>query len=117
MFNEKFSAFKVVDILPLIFSLLIILAFIMIAIAFGAMDKLFVTADVKINKFGNFTQTNWERLYFNEKKNIENPICFSSVHGLSLLKIMSLAFASLMKNQKLQLIIMKEHFLKRVSKK
>ena len=32
--------------------------------------------------------------YFSEIKNIENPICFTEIHGLNILKIISLSYAS-----------------------
>ena len=62
------------------------------------MDEVFVNAEEKINKEFDFRDTNWNREYFSEIKNIENAICFTNVHGLSLLKITSLAFATYMKD-------------------
>ena len=96
LFNEKFSAFKVLDSLPLIVSLIILIFFILTIIIFNLGDSHFITAEEKISQMGEFKVTNWKREYFSEIKNIENAICFTDIHGLSLLKISSLAYASYM---------------------
>ena len=95
-FNEKYSAFKVLDSLPLIFSIILLLILLFTIIIFHVMDPLFVNAEKKINQELEFKDTNWNREYFSEIKNIENAICFTNIHGLSLLKITSLAFATYM---------------------
>ena len=96
LFNEKFSAFKVLDSLPLIVSLIIIIFFILTIIVFNFGDSHFYTTEEKISEMGEFKVTDWKREHFSEIKNIENAICFTDIHGLSLLKISSLAFASYM---------------------
>ena len=93
IFNEKFGAFKIIDSLPLILTLLLFVVLLSSFIIFNLKDPLFMSAEEKINKFSIFKETDWKREYFSENKNIENVICFTSVHGLSLFKIVSLAFA------------------------
>ena len=98
-FNEKFGAFKVLDSLPLIVSILIIIVLIFIVIIFGIADSFFITAEERINENLKFKITNWERENFSDKSNnIEHAICFTDVYGLSILKIVSLAYASYMKD-------------------
>ena len=94
MFNDKFGAFKVLDSLPLILSISVWVIFIGTIIIFAAHDQFFTSADEKINIERNFTSTDWPREYFSEIKNIENPICFTEIYGLSILKIISLSFAA-----------------------
>ena len=94
IFNDKFGAFKVLDSLPLILSISVWIIFIGIALIFGINDPFFVSALERINQEGYFTQTDWPREYFSESKNIENPICFTEIHGLSILKIISLSYAA-----------------------
>ena len=94
IFNEKFGAFKVLDALPLILSISIWVIYIGTILIFAIHDPFFVTAEERINIERNFTLTNWPREYFSEIKNIENPICFTEVHGLSILKLISLSYAA-----------------------
>ena len=94
IFNEKFGAFKFLDSLPLIFSIGMWVVFIATVLIFEIHGTFFKSAYDKINKEGTFTLTNWPREYFTDNKNIENPICFTEVHGLSLLKIIGLTFAT-----------------------
>ena len=94
IFNEKFGAFKVLDALPLILSISIWVIYIGTILIFAIHDPFFVTAEERINVERNFTLTNWPREYFSEIKNIENPICFTEVHGLSILKLISLSYAA-----------------------
>ena len=96
LFNEKFSAFKVLDILPLVISIFLWLFFLMTIITFDYNEAHFYCAKDKINQKGEFKLTNWKRELFSEKNNIENTMCFTNVNGLSLLKIASLAFAAYM---------------------
>ena len=63
VFNVKFSAFKVLDSLPLILSITIWVVFIGIILIFALHDSFFVTADEKINQQRNFTKTDWPREY------------------------------------------------------
>ena len=92
-FNDKFSAFKVLDTIPLVLSILLLIILLCSVIIFSLLDPIFTSAHKKLNKRNEFIETDWKQESFNEKKNIENAICFSSVHGLSLFKISSLAFA------------------------
>ena len=94
LFNKKFAAFKVLDSLPLILSIIIWLVFIITHLIFSIHASFFITAEDKINQERNFTLTDWPREYFSEIKNIENPICFTEIHGLNILKIISLSYAS-----------------------
>jgi len=96
LFNEKFSAFKVLDILPLVVSIFLWLFFLMTIITFHKNESHFYCAKDKIHQKGEFKLTDWEREFFSEKNNIENAICFTDINGLSLLKISSLAFAAYM---------------------
>ena len=48
----------------------------------------------KIEEKGNFIEGNWTKEIFNDENNFENIICNSSIYGLNLLKIGSLALAS-----------------------
>ena len=96
IFNDKFGAFKVLDALPLIFSIGIWVVFIATILIFAIHGTFFVSAYEKINQEGEFKVTNWPREYFSEIKNIENPICFTEIHGLSILKIIALSFATYM---------------------
>ena len=93
IFNEKFGAFKVLDSLPLILALLLLIVLLGSIIVFSLMDPLFMSAKEKINGKSIFKVTDWKREYFSENRNIENVICFTSIHGLSIFKIVSLAFA------------------------
>ena len=111
-FNEKFGAFKVLDLLPLITSLIIIFFFIFFVLHFKLNGNNFMSVKSEINRKRKFNETNWQREYFSENKNIENPICFTNVHGLSLLKISSLAFASYMKDIRNVTKIYKKSFFK-----
>jgi hypothetical protein len=79
--------------LPLILSLLLLIVLLGSVIVFSLLDPFFTSAHKKLNKKHEFKETNWKREFFAEEKNIENAICFSNVHGLSLFKISSLAFA------------------------
>ena len=96
IFNEKFSAFKVLDSLPLIISLFIWVGLILTIINISSKKSFESTIEEKINRKSKFKFTNWKRDYFAEIKNIENSICFTNIHGLSLFKITSLAFAPYM---------------------
>ena len=112
IFNDKFAAFKVLDSLPLIFSITIWVVFIGIIIIFAASDTFFSTADEKVNQQRNFTITDWPREYFSETKNIENPICFTDVHGLSMLKIISLSYAAYIKDPENTILYLKDSLFK-----
>ena len=112
IFNDKFAAFKVLDSLPLIFSITIWVVFIGIIIIFAASDTFFSTADEKVNQQRNFTITDWPREYFSETKNIENPICFTDVHGLSVLKIISLSYAAYIKDPENTILYLKDSIFK-----
>ena len=96
VFNEKYAAFKVLDTLPLIISIIFWIILIFTIIIFNLSDSFFINAQEKINQEREFKETNWPREYFSEIKNIENAICFTDIHGLSILKITSLAFAAYM---------------------
>ena len=98
IFNEKYSAFKVLDTLPLILSIIFWLVLLITIIIFGIADSFFINAEERINYERDFQETNWAREYFSEIKNIENAICFTNIHGLSILKITSLAFAAYMRD-------------------
>ena len=97
-FNEKFSAFKVLDTIPLILSILLLIILLFTIIFFSLMDSFFVNTEEKINQERKFMQTNWKQEYFSEINNIENAICFTNIYGLSLFKISSLAFAAYMRD-------------------
>ena len=98
LFNEKYNYFKVLDSIPLIFSFLILIVFIFMIISFSRNGSNFETTEDKINQKSEFKVTNWEKGFFEEKKNIESAICFTKIHGLSLLQISSLAYTSYMKD-------------------
>ena len=97
-FNEKYSAFKVLDSIPLILSIILLLVLLITIIIFHLHDSFFINAEEKINQEREFQETNWKREYFSEIRNIENAICFTNIHGLSILKITSLAYAAYMKD-------------------
>ena len=94
LFNEKFAAFKVLDILPLVISIILWIFFLITSIVFN--QSSFMNTEEKINQEGKFKVTNWQKEYFTEEENIENAICFTSIHGLSLFKISALAYAPYM---------------------
>ena len=94
LFNDKFGAFKILDALPLILSIAVWIIFLGTILIFAIHDPFFVTAEERINYERNFTVTNWPRDYFSEIKNIENPICFTEIHGLSILKIIAMSYAA-----------------------
>ena len=94
IFNERYSAFKVSDSLPLIISLFIWVGLITTIVNISSKRIFETSIEEKINRRSQFRLTNWKRDYFAEIKNIENSICFTDIHGLSLFKITSLAFAS-----------------------
>ena len=98
LFNEKYSSFKVLDLIPIILSFIIFIAFISMIISFNKKGSNFETTDDKINQKSEFKVTNWQKGFFSERKNIENAICFTKIHGLSLLQISSLAYASYMRD-------------------
>ena len=112
MFNEKYAAFKVLDILPLVFSIIIWLIFFITILIFYYSDSFFINAKEKINQEREFNLTNWKREYFSEEKNIENAICFTDIHGLSLFKISSLAFASYINDTENTIEYYKKSFFK-----
>ena len=112
IFNDKFAAFKVLDSLPLILSITIWVVFIGIILIFALHDSFFVTADEKINQQRNFTKTDWPREYFSETKNIENPICFTEIHGLSMLKIISFSYAAYIYDPENTLLYLKDSLFK-----
>ena len=98
IFNEKYGAFKVLDSIPLILSIILLLVLLFTILIFHLHDSFFINAEEKINQEREFRETNWKRGNFSEIKNIENAICFTNIHGLSILKITSLAFAAYMKD-------------------
>ena len=98
LFNEKYSPFKVLDSIPLILSFILFIFFIFMIIRFNISGSHFGTTQTKINQKSEFKVTKWQKEFFSEKNNIENAICFTKIHGLSLLQINSLAFASYMKD-------------------
>ena len=112
MFNEKYAAFKVLDILPLVFSIIIWLIFFVTILIFYYSDSFFINAKEKINQEREFKLTNWKREFFSEKENIENAICFTDIHGLSLFKISSLAFASYINDTENTIEYYKKSFFK-----
>jgi hypothetical protein len=113
VFNEKFGVFKFIDSLPLILSILIWVIFIGTIIFFAIIDPLFVSSNEKINQDGrNFTRTDWPREYFSEIKNVENSICFTEIHGLSMLKLISFSFATYMYDADNVLIYLKDSIFK-----
>jgi len=112
MFNEKYAAFKVLDILPLVFSIIIWLIFFVTMLVFYYHDSFFINAKEKINQEREFKLTDWQREYFSEEKNIENAICFTNIHGLSLLKISALAFASYINDTENTIEYYKKSFFK-----
>jgi lipase ATG15 len=112
MFNEKYSAFKVLDILPLVFSIIIWLVYFITMLIFYYSDSFFVNAKEKINQEREFQLTDWKRNYFSEERNIENAICFTNIHGLSLFKISSLAFASYINDTENTIEYYKKSFFK-----
>jgi len=117
LFNEQFSAFKVLDILPLVVSIFLWLFFLMTIITFHYNEIHFYCAKDKINQKGEFKLTNWKSEFFSEKNNIENAMCFTNVNGLSLLKISSLAFAAYMNDTENIVEYKKNQFLKKILKK
>ena len=112
MFNEKYAAFKVLDILPLVFSIIIWLVYFITMLVFYYSDSFFVNAKEKINQEIEFKLTDWQRDYFSEEKNIENAICFTNIHGLSLFKISSLAFAAYINDTENTIEYYKKSFFK-----
>ena len=94
IFNEKFAAFKVLDALPLILSIGMWVVFIGMILIFAIHEPFFISAKEKICEEQDFKKTDWPREYFSETKNIENPICFTEIHGLSILKLISLSYAA-----------------------
>ena len=97
-FNEKFGAFKVLDSLPIILSIFLLIVFLFTIIFFSITGSFFTNVEDKINVEGKFKNTNWPQKTFSGKDNIENAICFTKVHDLSIFKIASLSFASYMRD-------------------
>ena len=112
IFNEKFGAFKVLDSLPLMFSIGMWVIFIVMILIFAIHDSFFEKVNEKINHRRNYTRTEWPREYFSEIKNIENPICFTEIHGLSILKIISLAYGTYFYDSDNALIYYKDSIFK-----
>ena len=112
IFNEKFGAFKVLDALPLVISIGMWVVFIGVILIFAIHDSFFEKTNEKINQERNYTRTDWPREYFSEIKNIENPICFTEIHGLSMLKIISLAYAAYFYDSDKALIYYKDSIFK-----
>ena len=92
--NEKFGYFKLIDMIPIFLSIGI-LFFIFFTNIFFRISSWYSYDNLrKIEEKGNFIEGNWTKEIFNDENNFENIICNSSIYGLNLLKIGSLALAS-----------------------
>ena len=92
--NEKFGYFKFIDMIPVFLSIGLLL-FIIFTNIFYRISSWYLFDNIKkIEEKGNFKEGNWTKDKFIEESNIENIICNSSIYGLNLLKIGSLALAS-----------------------
>jgi hypothetical protein len=92
--NEKFGYFKLIDMIPVILSIGL-LFFIFLTHIFFRISSWYLYDNLrKIEEKGKFIEGNWTREILNEESNFENIICNSSIYGLNMLKIGSLALAS-----------------------
>ena len=92
--NEKFGYFKLIDMIPVILSIGL-LFFIFLTHIFFRISSWYLYDNIrKIEEKGKFIEGNWTREILNEQSNFENIICNSSIYGLNMLKIGSLALAS-----------------------
>ena len=92
--NEKFGYFKLIDMVPVILSIGL-LFFITMTHIFYRVSSWYLNDNLqKIEEKGNFQTGNWTRDILDEENNYKNIICNSSIYGLDMLKIGSLALAS-----------------------
>ena len=92
--NEKFGSFKLIDMIPVFLSIGL-LFFIFFTNIFFRISSWYLYDNLKkIEEKGNFIEGNWTREIISEEHNFENIICNSSIYGLNMLKIGSLALAS-----------------------
>ena len=92
--NEKFGSFKLIDMIPVFLSIGL-LFFIFFTNVFFRISSWYLYDNLKkIEEKGNFIEGNWTREVISEEHNFENIICNSSIYGLNMLKIGSLALAS-----------------------
>ena len=96
--NEKFGYFKLIDMVPVILSIGL-LFFIFFTNIFFRISSWYLFDNIrKIEEKGNFQIGNWTREILSEENNFENIVCNSSIYGLNMLKIGSLALASYTSN-------------------
>ena len=92
--NKKFGYFKFIDMIPVFLSIGL-LFFIFFTNIFFRISSWYLYDNLKkIEEEGNFLEGNWSREIIREENNFENIICNSSIYGLNMLKIGSLALAS-----------------------
>ena len=92
--NERFGHFKLIDMIPVFLSIGL-LFFIFFTNIFFRVSSWYLYDNIKkIEEKGSFQEGNWTREIINEENNFENIICNSSIFGLNMLKIGSLALAS-----------------------
>ena len=98
--NEKFGYFKLIDMIPVILSIGL-LFFIFFTNIFFRISSWYLFDNIrKIEEKGKFIEGNWTKEILSEQSNFENIICNSSIYGLNMLKIGSLALASYTSNIK-----------------
>ena len=96
--NEKFGYFKLIDMIPVILSIGL-LFFIFFTNIFFRISSWYLFDNIrKIEEKGKFIEGNWTKEILSEQSNFENIICNSSIYGLNMLKIGSLALASYTSN-------------------
>ena len=96
--NEKFGYFKLIDMFPAILSIGL-LFFIFFTNIFFRISSWYLFDNIrKIEEKGKFIEGNWTKEILSEQSNFENIICNSSIYGLNMLKIGSLALASYTSN-------------------
>ena len=96
--NEKFGYFKLIDMIPVILSIGL-LFFIFFTNIFFRITSWYLFDNIrKIEEKGKFIEGNWTKEILSEQSNFENIICNSSIYGLNMLKIGSLALASYTSN-------------------
>ena len=92
--NEKFGYFKLIDMIPVFLSIGL-LFFIFVTNIFFRVSSWYLYDNLKkIEEKGKFKEGNWTKEILDEESNFENIICNSSIYGLNMLKIGSLALAS-----------------------
>ena len=92
--NEKFGYFKLIDMIPVILSIGL-LFFIFLTHIFFRISSWYLFDNIrKIEEKGKFIEGNWTKEILTEENNFENIICNSTIYGLNMLKIGSLALAS-----------------------